>query len=329
MPRIRTIKPEIAADVKLASVSIAARYTFVLLISQSDDEGLIAGSQRQLLGALYPHDDAVTPADLAAWIGELIAVGLLRWRVTRDGAPVLEITNWSRHQRVDNKGRSQLSSLLVPLADSLDTVAEPRGESPRTAEPRRLEEEVGPRTLDQGPRTGAASSSLEQFTAEHDFGPFVPQIAGLIRVARNPDAVIAQLRLHLSGEMGAEKATPLELGLAAQQYLAGNETAFKAQYFAGFIRTVKKGTERTENRRRNSVEDRRIATEQEHRERADLEDKRTKELIERHARERPKRHAELEAAAERSIPTTLTFGRAALVASQLARLIREDLESAA
>jgi hypothetical protein len=59
MPRIRTIKPELPADVKLASVSRDARLTFIYAITQSDDLGFIAGSPRQLMGALYPLDDDV------------------------------------------------------------------------------------------------------------------------------------------------------------------------------------------------------------------------------------------------------------------------------
>lgn len=154
MARIRTIKPELPQDVKLASASRDARYTFVLLISQADDEGLVPGAHRQLLGLLYPHDEDVTTAMLLTWVEELVAVGVLRWRVTNDGAPVIEITNWAKHQRVDNKGRSSFAGILAPfdpdanlsprksaIASELPQNAASRGISPRVAAVRRLEGE--------------------------------------------------------------------------------------------------------------------------------------------------------------------------------------------
>jgi hypothetical protein len=145
MARIRSLKPELADDAKLAGVSISARYSFVLLISKADDDGLIPGAHRQLLGLLYPHNEDVTVARLLEWLEELVAIGVVRWRVTRDRVPVVELVNWSKHQRIDNKGRNTLRGMLLdaddPAAVSSDSrnLAESRGESPRLAESRRLE----------------------------------------------------------------------------------------------------------------------------------------------------------------------------------------------
>lgn len=155
MPRIRTIKPELPADVKLASVSRDARLTFIYAITQSDDHGLIAGSPRQLLGALYPLDEAVTQPILLGWVEELVSVGLIRWRSTRDGVPVLQITNWTKHQRIDNAGRSQLLGLL---AESPSDPADVRGDSPRAAEDRGLDQR--PRTEDLGPVVGGSDAAI-------------------------------------------------------------------------------------------------------------------------------------------------------------------------
>lgn len=169
MARIRTIKPEFASDVKLATVSRHARLTFVLLITQADDEGLVAAAHRQLLGQLYPHDEDVTSAMLLEWVEELVAAGVVRWRATNDGAPVIELVNWSKHQRVDNKSRSQLSAMLAPFdpAPPPSAVARrgsPRvaanlSESPQVAEVRRLD--LGPGTKEQGTGTAAATSAAE------------------------------------------------------------------------------------------------------------------------------------------------------------------------
>jgi hypothetical protein len=137
MARIRSIKPEMADDAKLASVSREARYTFVLLISKADDDGLVSGAHRQLLGLLYPHDDDVTVPMVLGWLEELVSIGAVLWRATRDGVPVVELANWAKHQRIDNKGRNTLRGMLQEL--SSPNLAESRGDSPNLAESRGLE----------------------------------------------------------------------------------------------------------------------------------------------------------------------------------------------
>jgi hypothetical protein len=183
MPRIRTVKPELATDVKLARVSRDARYTFVLLITQADDEGLVAGSLRQLLGTLYPHDDGVSGAMLLHWLEELVEVGIVRWRATRDGAPVVELVNWQRHQRVDHKGRSQLATELVPVEDTPDDIA--NGGSPRVSResreevPRLSRTDLGPRTKDLGPVLAGSRATGRDADAEFaDFWRAYPRRAG-------------------------------------------------------------------------------------------------------------------------------------------------------
>lgn len=117
MARIRSLKPETASDKKLASVSRDARYTFLLLISQADDDGLFRAEGRQLLGALYPFDDDVTPTVLEVWLAELVRIGALRWRETRDGVRVGELVNWSRHQLIKNRSKPFLLTQLVPVSE--------------------------------------------------------------------------------------------------------------------------------------------------------------------------------------------------------------------
>lgn len=157
MARIRTIKPEMASDVKLARLSRDSRYTFVLIISQADDYGLLLGNPRQLLGTLYPHDEDVSVPLLGGWLAELVRAKLVRWRETKDGAPVLEVVNWQRHQKVDKPAKPFLLERLLPLdavhsVEALPILARP-SRDPRedVAEPSRSD--LGPRTLDLGPTT--------------------------------------------------------------------------------------------------------------------------------------------------------------------------------
>lgn len=115
MARIRSIKPELAADRTLAALPIPVRYTFLLCVSQADDYGLLLAEPRQLLGQLYPHDESVNPEMLSGWLERLVEAGRLRWRRTLDGARVLEIVNWGKHQSVKNPGKPLLLDRLEPL----------------------------------------------------------------------------------------------------------------------------------------------------------------------------------------------------------------------
>lgn len=149
MARIRTIKPEFATDEKLAKVSRDARLTFVLCITQADDDGLLPGNHRQLLAALYPLDDSVTFVKLSAWLEELIALGRLRWRETRDGSPILEIVHWSDHQKVDHKGKSLILPQLKPLGEESANVSRESREDVANVS----RSDLGPTTYDLRPTT--------------------------------------------------------------------------------------------------------------------------------------------------------------------------------
>ncbi len=118
MARIRSIKPELASDKTLAGCSIPARYTFVLLISQADDYGLLMAEPRQLLGQLYPHDE-VSVQTLEKWLAELCTSGRFRFRTTKDGARVIELVNWKKHQLVKNPGKPLLRSRLLPVENRI------------------------------------------------------------------------------------------------------------------------------------------------------------------------------------------------------------------
>lgn len=127
MARIRSIKPELASKKKMASLSIQARYTLVLLITQVDDEGYLAASDRQLLGSLYPFDTAITIVHLREWLFELEAANSIKFHETEDGASVVQVVGWQEHQRVKNPTPSKIYPLLskvsVGVTESLRKVS--------------------------------------------------------------------------------------------------------------------------------------------------------------------------------------------------------------
>jgi hypothetical protein len=159
MARIRTIKPELPSDPSLAKCSRDARLTFTYLITQSDDYGFVPAAPRQIVGLLFPHDDDIAPADVGRWVDELVAVGLCEWAWTTDGLPLVRLSGWETHQRIDNRRKAVLSARL----------AENRTEAPPYAncdvrhaevrrEPAAIRREIPlePPTSDHGPRTSTS-----------------------------------------------------------------------------------------------------------------------------------------------------------------------------
>lgn len=113
MARIRSIKPEIASDAKLAQLPADVRWTFLLCISQADDLGLLPGKPRTLTGLLYPNTDDVSEARLQKWVQQLVTAGMLAPLWTADGMPLLHVANWERHQAVDKPHFSVLSRAVI------------------------------------------------------------------------------------------------------------------------------------------------------------------------------------------------------------------------
>lgn len=278
MPRIRTLKPEIVSDAKLASVSRDARLTFVYAITQADDAGLLPGAHRQILGALYPLDDDVTMPILLGWIEELVDAGLVRWRQTRDGVPVLELVQWRKHQRIDNAGRSQLGALLVDPGAAPDSppagpdpAAAVRGDSRRTAaktlpKPREVdsglsairgESPLGPPTTDLGPRTldqiistaCALSVRANQGLEQH---PDTPQ--------RIPRIIATSGRSHAAARTIVEAGVPLAFAervvyALAKTHRADGEVKSLGYFVPGVLRAWEEEQARVASRTTAPPED--------------------------------------------------------------------------
>lgn len=161
MARIRSIKPELPSDRLLGSLPIGVRLTFVYLITQADDYGLVPGEPRQLLGLLFPHNRDITETELEGWITCLANAERVQRLTTTDGSTVLRIVRWERHQRVDNRrGSSPLLAALV-VADRERILAEiaHTGTSPRTAAKHPTRTETSPLGVGVGVGTGAGEGT--------------------------------------------------------------------------------------------------------------------------------------------------------------------------
>lgn len=117
MARIRSIKPELPQDARLAKASREARYTFILLLTQADDQGYFRASPRLLLGQLFPHDTDVTESVLVGWLDELRKLGLLTALDSDDG-PLGHIVNFLKHQKIDHPSKIYLARCSRKARDS-------------------------------------------------------------------------------------------------------------------------------------------------------------------------------------------------------------------
>lgn len=103
MARIRSVKPDLWTDPDFIELSIGARLLFIAAKNFASDYGVLPDKAKQLKLQCFPGDDI----DIEPLIDELVALGLWARRTAPDGARVLVIRAFNRHERVDkpNGGR--------------------------------------------------------------------------------------------------------------------------------------------------------------------------------------------------------------------------------
>lgn len=165
MPRIRTIKPEMWADEKLAPLAPIHRLVFVGLISQADDGGRLVDQVRLLDGLLFP----MTEESCADSLEILAELGLITRYTAPSGQRLIQISGWTKHQKVDRPSKHQLPPPpcdTPPSRDPRETLAT------GSRDPISPTLDLGPRTNDLGPGTddldrgGSSSSLLERVVEE-------------------------------------------------------------------------------------------------------------------------------------------------------------------
>ncbi len=169
------------SDEKLARVCRDARLTFAYLITQADDDGLVQAAPRQLLGMLFPHDADVTESMVVMWCDQLTSIGAARWRQTRGGTPVLELVNWSEHQKIKHRAKPILLPTLTPYTDA-DSVTRPA--SPVPPSPHGSIEGVPPEDRGRGSPTNQQPATVDHGpTTDHGPATNSEQAPGAVRVS--------------------------------------------------------------------------------------------------------------------------------------------------
>lgn len=109
MARIRTIKPEMFQDEKLAPCDPTTRLVFLGLIAMADDAGRVLDNVRVIDAFIFPETDDSSHEPLM----RLSGMGRVVRGKTASGQRVLEICNWSRHQKIQHPNmRSALPEIV-------------------------------------------------------------------------------------------------------------------------------------------------------------------------------------------------------------------------
>lgn len=115
MARIRSVKPNLFGSYSMARVPIEARFLFIGLFCEADDEGVLIDSPKRIAGAIFPHDEKVTEKKVDIWLNKLQEVGSVFRYETKEGR-FLMLPEWGSHQKISHALPSQLPS---PSAESL------------------------------------------------------------------------------------------------------------------------------------------------------------------------------------------------------------------
>jgi hypothetical protein len=98
MARIRTIKPEFWQDEKLSPCDPLTRLVFLGLVSLADDAGRLVDNLRLIDAQIFPNTSDTAHEALM----RLSGMGRIKRGKTASGQRIIEICNWSRHQKIQH-----------------------------------------------------------------------------------------------------------------------------------------------------------------------------------------------------------------------------------
>lgn len=217
MPRMRMVKPEIWADEKLAPLDPLTRLVWLFLISWADDAGRVHDNVKMIDANLFSQTDDTARHALET----LASLSRIRRGVAENGARVIQIVNWERHQRVD---KPNLMAALPPIVDTPTEKATPGAvrESVATSsrtplvavEPDQYQEEEQEQERESehardGGDGGLWPKSVQELAREAGLalpGPGVitaaqaSAVCGALRSAGSPIGIASEIRMILAGD---------------------------------------------------------------------------------------------------------------------------------
>jgi hypothetical protein len=174
MPRIRTIKPEFWSDEKLAPLEPIDRLAFLGLISMADDFGRVHGNVKVIDAFVFPECSRTVRESLA----KLSRLGRIRCGKSSSGKQIIQILNWSKHQRVDKPQTATALPEIVVFDDETpenteensirESFANHSGTIPEPLATLSGIRDQGSGTDDHGSILSAQSSGRDEYTQEFE-----------------------------------------------------------------------------------------------------------------------------------------------------------------
>jgi hypothetical protein len=202
--RIRTIKHEIWDDHAVGDVSLEARFLFVALITQADDDGRLPGSPKWIDSQVFPYDEDSRIGDIREWIAELDGVDLvIAYEV--GGKRYIQIRNWTKHQSIDKRYYAE-SKLPEPPVERPTRPPRAPDERPDQSHHDRGEDTTPERSGEERKgveRSGEVAPAGGRAAAEPTpISPFAPIVQRLdaVAVARNQPSPKVDAALKVCGE---------------------------------------------------------------------------------------------------------------------------------
>lgn len=117
MPRIRTIKPEMAQNEDLAECSCWAQLLAVRILNHSDDEGYFKAHPALVQSNCFPLIDDES-LDIRRILDELSNVGYIELFTGADSKKYGFVVTFSKHQKIDRSKPSTIKELRIIDDDS-------------------------------------------------------------------------------------------------------------------------------------------------------------------------------------------------------------------
>ncbi|MFB6985856.1 hypothetical protein [Streptomyces sp. NPDC056304] len=117
MARIRTVKPDLFVNERVAACSVSAVVTYIGLFTQSDDHGRHRDNPAIIAGLLWPLRAEHTPVHVEEDLQQLAGAGLICRYTGCDGKRYLHINGWYEHQKIDRPSQSRLPVCIAHNSD--------------------------------------------------------------------------------------------------------------------------------------------------------------------------------------------------------------------
>jgi len=187
MARIRTIKPEFWQDEKLAPLPEIDRLVFLGLISMADDCGRLLDNVKVIDAFIFAESSRTSRESLAT----LSRIGRVERGKTASGQRVIQIVNWTKHQRVDKPNNAAaLPQIVAPSEDTeiRESVANDSGIIRDPLALRPTTNDQRPTTYERGPARDGNDEKFESWRLRVP-ATYRDAIHAALRAANNPDAL--------------------------------------------------------------------------------------------------------------------------------------------